>query len=111
MPVVISPSAPQDSFVAAPASLATATGPKSAADASAQKSGDPSQVQRQQQPGRPAIAPGTGALVPRLSPVYHIGSLPTLFESPHSSEEVRCVAIPNTCSTFLAGSTMLGSIT
>jgi len=27
--------------------------------------------------------------VPRMSPVYHIGSLPTLFESPHASAEVR----------------------
>lgn len=63
--------------------------------ASDQASGLSQQLQQQkqqQQPpptSRPAVAPGAGALVPRMSPVYHIGSLPTLFESPHASAEVR----------------------
>ena len=95
VPVVVSPATLKDSSAAAPAALATAVAvePDRAADASTQGAdtgGRASQQQQQEQPqSRPAVAPGAGALVPRLSPVYHIGSLPTLFESPHSSEEVR----------------------
>ena len=73
--------------------MASAT-TQQAADKASSLSQQLQQQQQQQQQlqlptARPAVAPGAGALVPRMSPVYHIGSLPTLFESPHSSAEVR----------------------
>ena len=92
--MVISPATENDSSTSAPAADNAAEHVTSATTQPEDKaSGLSQQQQQQQQPlpptTRPAVVPGAGALVPRMSPVYHIGSLPTLFESPHSSAEVR----------------------
>ena len=91
----------KDSFAAAPASLPTASGSQAAVGSPAQADGESGvssrqqaeeeerQQEEQQRQSRVAIVPGAGALVPRASPIYHIGSLPTLFESPTSSDEVQ----------------------
>ena len=98
-----------DSFATAPASLPAAAGPHVALGSPAQAAGESggfaeqpeeqeaAQHQTAQQQSRAAIAivPGAGALVPRASPIYHIGSLPTLFESPSSSEEVHTCSVTN----------------
>ena len=100
-PFMVSPVPLKDSFAAAPAALPAASGQKPAAASPAQADSDAGSKSVEQQAGegehhkeplqqsRIAIVPGTGALVPRTSPIYHIGSLPTLFESPPSSDEVQ----------------------
>jgi hypothetical protein len=98
---MISPVPLKDSFAAAPAALPIVPGLQPAVGSPARADSDGGSIsaeqqaergEQQQEPlqqGRVAIVPGAGALVPRASPIYHIGSLPTLFESPNSSEEVN----------------------